>query len=133
MAAPSNATIAQKCQQLEREVAKLKAYAARQAGAEAARPPKPRPVRGDLRKPAGLAKVARVVRTSPDGVEGALPCFNTCDVITTSNQSAYVQCWCGGTAECCGGRSSGGAAELCLIAAWRPRVVVLTAGPPSLN
>eukprot|EP00891_Asterochloris_glomerata_P002596 jgi/Astpho2/2596/fgenesh1_pg.00048_%23_87_t len=69
MAAPSNGTIAQKCQQLEREVAKLKAYAARQAGTETARPPKPRSVRGDLRKTAGVAKTARVVRTSPDGDE----------------------------------------------------------------
>lgn len=61
LAASSDVTIAQRYQQLEKEMAKLKAYAARQAGAEAAGPPKPRPVRGDLRKPAGLADLARLV------------------------------------------------------------------------
>lgn len=117
MAAPSNGTIAQKCQQLEREVAKLKAYAARQAGTETARPPKPRSVRGDLRKTAGVAKTARVVRTSPDGDEGVSPYLNKSDVHTTIS---LLLCGAGVVtlqSAACGGQCSSGAAEWCLSAA----------------
>ena len=71
LAASSDVTIVQKYQQLEKEMAKLKVYAARQAGAEAARAPHPRRVGGDLRTPAGLANRARVVRSSADEDEGA--------------------------------------------------------------
>ena len=58
------------------ELAKLKAYAARQVGAEAARAPTPPGLRGDLRKPARLSNLARVVRRSADEDEGVPPCLS---------------------------------------------------------
>ena len=76
LAASSDLTIAQKYQQLEKEMArKLKAFAARRAGGEAARSPHPRRVGGDLRTPARLANLAGVVRRSADEDEGAPTCL----------------------------------------------------------
>ena len=74
LAAESDVTIAQKYQQLEEEMAKLKAYAARQVAAKAARAPNPWRIRGDLRKPAMMGNLARVVRRTADEDEGAPPC-----------------------------------------------------------
>ena len=75
LAASSDVTIAHKYQQLEKEMAKLKAYVARQV-AEAARAPNPRRVRGDLRQPAGLANLARVVLKGADEDRGTPPCLD---------------------------------------------------------